>query len=181
MLTGSGVTLEEITGGNRAAVLALRVAPGQEQFVSSVPQAPAEAAEYPHAKPWYRTVVADGTPVGFVMVSWNAEPQPPEIIGPWFLWKLLIGERYQGRGYAAEVFTAACTSPTRVSGPAVSDQSFSPAAAVGTAATTPAATSRSAAPRRPGRRRRPAGPTSPTLRSAGRSASGAGDAPGRCR
>ena len=44
------------------------------------------------------------------------------------------------------VFSAACTSPTRVSGPAVSDQSFSPAAAVGTAATTPAVTSRSAAP-----------------------------------
>ena len=24
---------------------------------------------------------------------------PGEIIGPWFLWKLLIDERYQGRGY----------------------------------------------------------------------------------
>jgi hypothetical protein len=82
---------------------------------------------------------------------------------------------------SAVVFSAACTSPTRVSGPAVSDQSFSPAAAVGAAATTPAVTSRSAAPRRPGRRRRPAGPTSPTLRSAGRSAPGAGDASGRCR
>src|SRR6185437_15568176 len=77
---------------------------------------------------------------------------------------------------SAVVFTASCTSPTRVSGPAVSDQSFSPAAAVGTAVTTPAVTSRSAAPRRPGRRRRPAGPTSPTPRSAGRSAPGAADA-----
>jgi GNAT superfamily N-acetyltransferase len=37
------------------------------------------------------------------MVSWNCEPQPPEIIGPWFLWKLLIDERYQGRGYGAAV------------------------------------------------------------------------------
>ena len=42
-------------------------------------------------------------PVGFVMVSWNCEPQPPEIIGPWFLWKLLIDERFQGRGYGAAV------------------------------------------------------------------------------
>jgi len=68
-----GVTLDEISDGNRAAVLALRVAPSQEQFVSSVRESLAEAAECPHARPWYRTVVADGTPVGFVMVSWNAE------------------------------------------------------------------------------------------------------------
>ena len=103
MLTVVGVILDEISDGNRAAVLALRVAPGQEQFVSSVRESLAEVAEYPHAKPWYRAVVVDGTPVGFVMVSWDAEPQPPEIIGPWFLWKLLIDERYQGRGYGAEV------------------------------------------------------------------------------
>jgi len=100
------VTLEEITAANREAVLALRVAPGQEQFVSSVRDSLAEAAEYPHARPWYRAVYATGEPagpVGFVMVSWNCEPQPPEIIGPWFLWKLLIDERYQGRGYGAAV------------------------------------------------------------------------------
>lgn len=97
------VTLVEITGANREAVLALRVAPGQERFVGSVQGALEDAAEYPHAKPWYRAVLAGGTPVGFVMVSWNCEPQPPEIIGPWFLWKLLIDERYQGRGYGFEV------------------------------------------------------------------------------
>jgi diamine N-acetyltransferase len=105
-LTTVAVTLEEITDENREAVLALRVAPVQEQFVSSVRDSLAEAAEYPHAKPWYRAVFARGEPaepVGFVMVSWNCEPQPPEIIGPWFLWKLLIDERYQGRGYGAAV------------------------------------------------------------------------------
>jgi diamine N-acetyltransferase len=103
MLAAVGVLLEELGDGNRAAVLALRLAPGQEQFVSSVRESLAEAAEYPQARPWYRAVVADGTPVGFVMVSWDAEPDPPEIIGPWFLWKLLIDERYQGRGYGTEV------------------------------------------------------------------------------
>jgi GNAT superfamily N-acetyltransferase len=36
------------------------------------------------------------------MASWGVEPQPPEIIGPWFLWKLLIDQRHQGRGYGAE-------------------------------------------------------------------------------
>jgi diamine N-acetyltransferase len=47
-------------------------------------------------------VCADGEPVGFVMVSWDVVPQPPQIIGPWFLWKLLIDERHQGHGYGAE-------------------------------------------------------------------------------
>jgi hypothetical protein len=78
-LTAVAVSLEEITDENREAVLALRVAPGQEQFVSSVQDSLAEAAEYPHAKPWYRAVFASGEPagpVGFVMVSWNCEPQP---------------------------------------------------------------------------------------------------------
>jgi len=96
------VTLREITDGNRKAVLALRVAPGQVRFVGSVRGALADAADYPHAKPWYRAIYAGGEPVGFVMVSWNVPPQPPDIIGPWFLWKLIVDRRYQGRGYGAE-------------------------------------------------------------------------------
>ncbi|WP_194911162.1 GNAT family N-acetyltransferase [Catenulispora rubra] len=96
------VSLHEITEGNRDAVLALRVAPEQERFVGSVRGALADAVAYPHAGPWFRAVHADGEPVGFVMLSWNVEPQPPDVIGPWFLWKLLVDRRYQGRGYGAE-------------------------------------------------------------------------------
>jgi diamine N-acetyltransferase len=97
------VTLREISDDNRAAVLALCVAPQQERFVGgSVQGALGDAAEYPNAKPWYRAIYADDEPAGFVMVSWNVEPQPPEIIGPWFLWKLLIDQRHQGRGYGSE-------------------------------------------------------------------------------
>ena len=40
--------------------------------------------------------------LGFVMVSWNVQPQPPNIIGPWCLWKIIIGWRYQGHGYGVE-------------------------------------------------------------------------------
>jgi GNAT superfamily N-acetyltransferase len=97
------VALREITDANCEAVLSLRVAPGQERFVSSVRGALEEAAQHPHAKPWYRVVYAGDEPVGFVMLSWNVAPQPPEIIGPWFLWKLLIDQRHQGRGYGAAV------------------------------------------------------------------------------
>ena len=97
------VTLREIDDANRETVLSLAVAPAQEQFVSSVAESLAEAADYPHAKPWYRAVFDGDDAVGFVMLSWNVEPQPPEIIGPWFLWKLLIDERHQGRGYGREI------------------------------------------------------------------------------
>lgn len=99
----ANVELREITAANRAAVLALRVAPGQERFVGSVAGALQDAVEYAHAKPWYRAVYAGGEPIGFVMLSWDVTPDPPHIIGPWFLWKLLIDERHQGRGHGTEV------------------------------------------------------------------------------
>ena len=37
------------------------------------------------------------------MLSRDVVPQPPDINGPWFLWKLLIDHRFQGRGYGREV------------------------------------------------------------------------------
>jgi GNAT superfamily N-acetyltransferase len=98
-----GITLQEIAEDNVQSVLALRLAPGQERFVTSVADSLAEADEYPQGNPWFRAVCADGLPVGFVMLSWNVEPQPPEINGPWFLWKLLIDYRHQGKGYGREV------------------------------------------------------------------------------
>ncbi len=97
------ITLREITEDNAESVLALRTTPDQERFVSSVTDSLEEAAEYPQGNPWFRAVYADGEPVGFVMLSWDVEPQPPEINGPWFLWKLLIDHRHQGKGYGQEV------------------------------------------------------------------------------
>ena len=96
------VCLREIVDENRDAVLALRLPPEQERFVGSVRRALADAAKFPEAKGWYRAIYARDEPVGFVMVSWNIEPRPPDLIGPWFLWKLLIDHRHQGRGYGAE-------------------------------------------------------------------------------
>jgi hypothetical protein len=49
-----------------------------------------------------RAVYAVEEPVGFVMVSWNVRLRPPDIIGPWFLWKMIIDQRFRGHGYAAE-------------------------------------------------------------------------------
>lgn len=97
------VTLRELTDANRDEALAIRVRPEQERFVGSVRGALADAVEFAHARPWYRVVYADETPVGFVMLSWNVPPDPPEIIGPWFLWKLIVDGEHQGRGIGREV------------------------------------------------------------------------------
>jgi diamine N-acetyltransferase len=98
----SGVSLREITDRNREAVVGLRVAASQDAYVSSVADSLEEARDSPEGNPWCRAIYADGQPVGFVMLSWNVTPDPPRIIGPWFLWKLLIDERHQGRGYGRE-------------------------------------------------------------------------------
>jgi diamine N-acetyltransferase len=92
----AGVSLRPLTPANREAVEALRVAPGQERFVSSVSQSLAEAAEHPDAQALYWAVYADDAPVGFVMIA--DEVASPDYI-PQFLWKLLIDERYQRQGF----------------------------------------------------------------------------------
>src|SRR4051812_23135709 len=96
------VTLREVTNENRDAVVALRIAESQEGIVSTVADSLLEAEETPEGNPWYRAIYADDEAVGFLMLSWDVTPAPPRIIGPWFLWKLLIDERYQGRGYGRE-------------------------------------------------------------------------------
>jgi GNAT superfamily N-acetyltransferase len=101
-MNGVGVDLRELTDANRDEVIGLRLAPGQGRFVSSVADSLKEAEENLEASPWYRAVYAGDEPVGFVMLSWNCVPRPPDIIGPWFLWKLLIDRDHQRCGYGRE-------------------------------------------------------------------------------
>ncbi|MGW5723752.1 GNAT family N-acetyltransferase [Amycolatopsis sp. NPDC003865] len=97
------VRLVEITDGNRDAVCALRVRPGQERFVASVAKSLENAATTPEGEPWYRAGYAGGEPVAFVMLSWNVPPGRPGILGPYFLWRLLVDKRFQGRGIGRAV------------------------------------------------------------------------------
>ena len=75
------VFLEEITDQNREAVVALRVAPGQERFVSSVEDSLAAAADWPEARPWYRAVFATDEPAGPVGCSREMNSRSAE--QPW--------------------------------------------------------------------------------------------------
>jgi diamine N-acetyltransferase len=97
------VTLREITDANRAAVEALSITPAQETYVASVADSLVEAAETPDACPWFRAVYAGEVPVGFVMISDNIPPERTEYLGPYFLWRLLIDEQFQGWGYGRAV------------------------------------------------------------------------------
>ena len=95
------VTLREITDANRAAVEALAVAPEQVAHVTGVVESLAEGDATPDACPWCRAVYADETPVGFVMISDGITVVNPDYLGPYFLWRLLIDQRHQGRGYGS--------------------------------------------------------------------------------
>ncbi|MBO3744481.1 GNAT family N-acetyltransferase [Streptosporangiaceae bacterium NEAU-GS5] len=93
------ITLRPITDANRAAVVALDVTPAQQAYVAGVAESLDEAEQCPEAMPWYRAIYDDDTPVGFVMISDNIPPGDPTLLGPYYLWRLLIDAAHQGRGH----------------------------------------------------------------------------------
>ena len=93
------MTLRVVDPGNRPAVELLRVAADQEDFVDGVTASLREAAAKPHCRPWYRAVYAGAEPVGFVMLADGVPPGTAEIPWRYYLWRMLIDARFQGRGY----------------------------------------------------------------------------------
>jgi diamine N-acetyltransferase len=94
------VTLREITKDNWRDILRLKVAPYQEQFVASNAMSIAEAHFNPEVA-WFRAIYAGDVPVGFLMLEDDVVRQE------YFLWRFMIDEQYQGRGYgrkALELF-----------------------------------------------------------------------------
>jgi diamine N-acetyltransferase len=87
---GATVELREISEATVRDVCRLQVAPGQRGHVAPNAVSLAEALFEPKA--WYRTIVADDVPVGFLMLY--DDPDKPE----YFLWRLMIGAPYQGLG-----------------------------------------------------------------------------------
>ena len=101
-----------VTDADRAAVLRLKVAPGQEQFVASVEASFDDAVKYPEAcaRFWAVYDLALETPVGFAMISDGIPEAVLEaddtLVGPYFLWRLLIDEQFQRRGYGTATIDA---------------------------------------------------------------------------
>ena len=92
------VEFRPIDAANRDEVEALRVAAGQERFVSDVPTSLAEAAEHRGARARSWAIYDGETPVGFLMVAEDVDGPPYH---PNHLWKLLIDGRHQRRGYGS--------------------------------------------------------------------------------
>ena len=88
----SMVELKEITRDNLEEVLALKVSENQKDFVSSTAHSLAQAWVYREtAFPF--AIYAGDVVVGFVMLGYY------EIKNQYTLWKLLIDEQYQKKGY----------------------------------------------------------------------------------
>jgi uncharacterized protein (TIRG00374 family) len=104
------VQLRDIsTPAERAAVMGLRRGPGQDRYVSSMEESFAEADSEPRAmpRPWAVHDAETGELVGFAMISDGIpEPMDEDLVGPYFLWKLLVDARFQGRGYGAATIAA---------------------------------------------------------------------------
>ena len=99
------VRLERIGSGNIGDVLDLRVAESQKSFVAPNDQSLMEAyiALSHHGRAFPFAVCDGDTAVGFCMVGYGADDDwkdaPPVAHGNYNLWRLMIGERFQGRGY----------------------------------------------------------------------------------
>src|SRR5262245_22523736 len=98
-----------VSSADRAAVMGLRRGPGQNRYLNSMEAIFAEADEEPRAmsRPWAAHDAETGALVGFAMISDNIpQPMDDDLIGPYYLWKLLIDYRFQRHGYGAATLDA---------------------------------------------------------------------------
>jgi diamine N-acetyltransferase len=99
-----------VTDADRVAVLRLRRGPGQSRFLGSMESHFEDAIADAKACPRMWSVHADDDLVGFVMISDGIPAETlatdDDIIGPYYLWRLLIDERFQGHGYGAATLDA---------------------------------------------------------------------------
>ena len=101
-----------VTDADRAAVMALRRAPGQERYLGSMAghfeDAEADARAMPRM--WSAHDATSGQLVGFVMISDGIPADrlaaDDDLVGPYYLWRLLIDAAYQGRGYGGATIDA---------------------------------------------------------------------------
>jgi diamine N-acetyltransferase len=95
-----------LTDADRNAVLGLRRARGQERYLGSMESHFEDAADEPRARPHMWSVRDGDQLVGFVLISDGIEELDDDLVGPYYLWRLLIDDQSQGRGYGAAAIDA---------------------------------------------------------------------------
>lgn len=94
--------LREINDSNRAECLALAVSAEQAEYISPNADSLKEAEGIPEiARPF--AVYADGQMVGFTMFAFDEINDDPD---RYWLWRLMIGESFQGKGYGSAALEA---------------------------------------------------------------------------
>ena len=89
------ISLKPVTKENLNDVISLSVNDGQKRFVSTNAESLAQAYVYSeNAYPF--AIYRDNEPVGFIMLGYY------EAKGYYTLWKFMIDQRYQNRGYGRE-------------------------------------------------------------------------------
>ena len=107
------VHLEKITYENVWKIVRLRVSDAQENFVATNSQSIIEAyvavTGNGHAFPF--GIYDDDVPVGFLMIGYDVDDayeNPPQIAyGNYSIWRLMIDERHQGKGYGRKALQLA--------------------------------------------------------------------------
>lgn len=105
------VELRDIaTEDDVAAVMGLRRGPGQDRYLGSMISHFEDAIADARACPRKWSVHAGDELVGFVMISDNIPAETlaadDDVVGPYYLWRLLIDVRHQGRGYGRATIDA---------------------------------------------------------------------------
>jgi len=97
------VTLQPVTAGNWRDLIKLKVREDQNGFVASNLYSIAEAQfgfeDEGHWDYYPFGAYVDGEPVGFVMYCFNFNHSRFQA----FIMRLMVDERYQGRGYGSEI------------------------------------------------------------------------------
>ena len=97
------ITLRDITGDNYFQVLELKISPEQEaaKFVAPVVRSLADAWYYRDEGITYpKAIYAKDDLVGFIM--YDLDPEEQQV----FIWRFLIDQRYQGKGYGRQTIEA---------------------------------------------------------------------------
>lgn len=93
-----------------SAVMALRRGPGQDRYLGSMISHFEDAVADARACPRMWSVHAGDEVVGFAMISDGIPAETlaadDDIVGPYFLWRLLIDVHHQGRGYGRATLDA---------------------------------------------------------------------------
>ncbi|HQR19963.1 MAG TPA: GNAT family N-acetyltransferase [Burkholderiaceae bacterium] len=89
------IELREVTRATVAAVCKLDAGDGGRQVA---PNAMSIAQAYFAPEAWFRAIYDGDEPVGFVMLYDHTLSEAPEE-REFFLWRLMIDHRHQGRGY----------------------------------------------------------------------------------